>query len=317
MPKQAVAFDIERYLVLSGIPRGPKSKVYFVDPVNGSALNTGTSWQSPLAGLEAAYALTVGDQHDVIVLLAGDTGNALTAAITWSKDHTHLIGLSGDLPGMGQRCRITGSAASDLTVLMTVSGSGCIFKNLQFFQGGDAATALGCVLVSGNRNYFQNVFFAGGGHATPAADAGMYSLTVSGSENYFETCTIGLDTVVRAAANSELIISGVRNEFHACRVISSSVTSGKFLVKLDNTAGDLRYTYFSGECLFYNHSESWASGAANVVDMPTAGSTHYLILGPMCFLVGVGLGWADTVTHVYSAGAAPNAGFGIATNPTT
>ena len=50
--------------------------------------------------------------------------------------------------------------------------------------------------------------------------------------------------------------------------------------------------------------------------MPAAGATHYVILED-CQLVGVGSGWADTVTHIYGAGAAPNAGFGVSVNPTT
>lgn len=315
--KQAIAFDIEKYLVLSGIPRGPKSKVFFYDPVNGSDSNTGTSFQSPLKTLTAAEDKCTANQHDVVIALAGATADTPTASVTWDKNYTHLIGLGGDLPGMGQRSRIVGSAANDLAVIMTISASGCIFRNLQFFQGGDAATALGAVLVSGSRNFFKNVFFAGGGHATPAADAGMYSLTVSGSENYFETCTIGLDTIVRAAANSELIVSGVRNEFKSCKILSNSVTAGKFLVKLDNAGGDLRYTYFSGECLFYNYTENWATGITNAFDMPAGGATHNAIIGPLCQLVGVGTGWSDTVTHMYGCGAAPNAGFGISTNPTT
>ncbi len=317
MTKQAVAYDIDKFLVLNGIPRGPKSKVYIVDTVNGSDNNPGTSIKSPLASLEAAYALTVADQHDVVIMLAGDTGNALAAAITWSKDHTHLIGWSGNLPGMGQRVRVTGSTSTDLSVLVTFSGNGCIVRNVQFFNGGDADADAGAVIVSGSRNEFTNCFFAGMGHATPAARAGSYSLSVTGSENYFDKCTIGLDTIVRAAANSELLLSGVRNEFHDCKFISDSVTSGKFLVAVDNSGGDLRYNYFSGECMFYNYSENWATGIANAFDMPAAGSTHYVILGPQCFLVGVGLGWADTVTHVYGAGAAPNAGFGVSLNPTT
>ncbi len=71
MTKQAVAFDIEKYLVLSGIPRGPKSKVYCVDPANGSDLNVGTSFKSPLASIEAAEDKCVANQHDVVLYLSG------------------------------------------------------------------------------------------------------------------------------------------------------------------------------------------------------------------------------------------------------
>lgn len=313
--KQAVAFDIEKYLVLNGIPRGPKSKIYFVDPVNGSDSNMGTSFKAPLKTITAAEALTVGDQHDCVVMLAGDTADNPATAIAWDKDYTHLVGLSGDLPGMGQRCRIVGTAALDLAQLVTFSGVGCIVRNIQFFNGGDATGALGAVIVSGGRNYFKNCFFAGMGHATPAGQAAGFSLTVSGAENYFEDCTIGLDTIVRTSTNAELIISNVRNRFRHCDIRKHSVTSGNFLVRIDNTL-DLRDTIFD-DCLFFCYTPNWASGSADVFDMPASGNTHYVILRGECQLVGVGLGWGDVVTHIYGAGPLPNVSMGVSTNPTT
>lgn len=311
--------NLTEYVALQGIPVGPYSNIYIVDPVNGSDSNPGTSFKQPLLTLAAAYALCTADQHDTVLVLAGDTALNPTAAITWAKDHTHLIGLSGDLPGMGQRARIVNHADNDLAVLFTLSANACIVKNIQFFDGKNSAADGACVLVSGSRNYFKNVFFAGMGDATalgPATRAGSYSLTVSGSENYFEDCTIGLDTIVRSAANSELIVSGVRNRFRHCDLRSNSVTAGKFLVKIDNSGGDLRDTIFD-DCLFFNFTENWANGIDNAFDMPAGGNTHFVILRGACQLVGVNSGWADTVTHVYSAAPAPNAGFGISLTPTT
>lgn len=307
------------YVALPGIPRGPHSKIYIVDPVNGVDTNSGLSFQQPLQTVAAAYAKCVADRHDVVLFLAGDTADNPTAAITWAKDHTHLIGLSGDLPGMGQRCRIVNHADNDLATLFTLSGNGCIIKNIQFYDGKNSAADGACVLVSGSRNYFKNVFVAGMADATalgPATRAGSYSLKVSGSENYFEDCTIGVDTVARSAANSELIVSGVRNRFVHCDIRSYSETAGKFLVKIDNSGGDLRDTIFD-DCLFFNYTANWANGIDNAFDMPAAGNTHFVILRGVCQLVGVNSGWADTVTHVYSAGAAPNAGFGLSVTPTT
>jgi len=310
--------NINEFLVLQGIPRGPLSQVFLVDPVNGSDSNHGKSINAPLASVAAAYALCTADQHDVVVFIAGDTSSAPSAAITWAKDHTHLVGWSGDLPGMGQRCRIVNSAANDLAVLFTLSGNGCIVKNIQFFDGKDSAADGACVLVSGSRNYFKNVFFAGMGDATagaPATRAGSYSLSVSGSENYFETCTIGLDTVIRSAANSELIVTGVRNRFVGCDFRCNSVTAGKFLVKIDNSGGDLRDTIFK-DCVFFCYSENWAAGINNAFDMPAGGSTHWVILKD-CSLVGTSVTWADTVTHILTADPAPNAGAGVAVAVTT
>lgn len=304
--------------VVSGIPFGPDSEAFFVDPDNGSDGNSGKKPNEAKATLAAAYALTVADKHDVVFFIGTDSSDAPTAAITWANDFTHLIGVSANLPGMGQRCRVVNSSANDLAVLFTLSGKGCIIRNMQFFDGKDSAADGACVLVSGDRNELTNVFVAGMGDATasgPFSRAGSYSLTVSGSENYLQNCTIGLDTIARTAANSELIVSGVRNTFENCMFLSNSTTAGKFLVKIDNSGGDLRWTMFK-RCTFFNYTTNWATGITNAFDMPAAGSTHYVLLHD-CILAGVGTGWADTVTHVYSADAAPNAGFGVATTPTT
>ncbi len=301
---------------LVGIPRGRYSNVYVVDPANGDDDNPGDRWTQPLATVAAAYAKCTANQHDVVLLVGGPTADTPTAALTWAKNFTHLVGLTSPLPGMGQRARIVNSASADLAVLFTLSASGCIVRNIQFFDGKDKNEAGACVLVSGDCNYFENVFIAGMGHATPAAVAGSYSLTVSGSENCFRDCTIGLDTIIRAAANSELIVSGARNRFIHCDLRSYSETAGKFLAKIDNSGGDLRDTIFE-DCLFFNYTVNWANGIDNAIDMPTGGNTHFVILRGNCLLVGVNSGWADTVTHVYGAGPAPNAGFGVATNPTT
>lgn len=302
--------DVE--VALAGIPVGPDSNVYIVDPANGVDTNVGTKLSKPLKTVAAAYAKCVDGQNDVVLMIGGATADSPTAAIVWAKNYTHLVGVSAPI-AMGQRCRIVNSAANDLAVLFTLSGSGCVVKNVQFYDGKDKAEDGACLLVSGERNYFENVFVAGMGHATPAGRAGSYGVTVSGAENLFRDCEIGLDTVVRSAANSELIVSGARNRFVHCVIRSNTVTAGKFLVTV-NAATDLRDVVFD-DCLFFNYSENWAAGASNAIHV-TGESTHWIILRG-CQLVGNGLGWADTVTHVYSDGAAPNAGFGISLNPTT
>ncbi len=305
---------LDEYVALAGIPRGPLSKIFIVDPANGSDSNPGLTFQKPLKSLAAAYAKCTTNQNDVVLMIPGPTGDNPTAAITWSKSYTHLIGLSGNLPGMGQRCRIVNHADNDLAVLFTLSGSGCIIKNVQFFDGKDKNEDGACVLVSGGRNYFENVFVAGMGHATPGGRAGSYSLKVSGEENTFKNCTIGLDTIVRAAANAELIVAGARNRFIGCDIRSNSVTAGKFLVKVDNTGGDLRDSIFEN-CLFFNYTTNWANGITDAFSMPAGGSTHFVILKGDCQLVGVNSGWADNLTHIYVSGPQPHAGFGVSTNP--
>lgn len=304
--------------LLAGIPFGHSSKVYFVDPTNGNDANDGESVETAVAHVATAYNKTVANHNDVVVFIGGPTGDSVTAGITWSNSYTHLIGVSTGLPGMGQRCRIVNPASVDAAVLFTLSGNGCIIRNIQFFDGKDSAADGACVLVSGNRNELRNVFVAGMGDATasgPFSRAGSYSLKVTGAENFFENCTIGLDTVDRTAANSELIVAGVRNTFKGGMILCSSTTAGKFLVKIDNSGGDLRWNKFE-DVSFMCYSSNWAAGINNAFSMPAGGSTHYVIL-KNCDLVGVSVGWADTVTHLYSADPVPNAGFGIAVAPTT
>jgi len=314
MPKQAVAFDIEKYLVLTGIPRGPKSKIYFVDPVNGSDSNPGTSFQSPLLTVSAAFALCVGDQHDTVVMLSGDTADNPSTAINWNKDYTHLIGLSSDLPGLGQRCRIVGTAGNDLTQVVTFAGNGCIVKNIQFFNGADADADSGAVVITGDRIHFKNCMFAGMGHATPAARAGSWSAKLTGAaENYFEDCTFGLDTILRAAANAELVMaSSSKNTFRRCKFMSYSETAGKFLVSLDNSAAGLNTWE---DCLFYSQSVNWAAPIDNAFTIIGSGATYYIDLC-RCRLVGVD-GWSDVVTRMYTSDPLPHASAGVPTNPTT
>lgn len=301
------------------IPFGKNSKVFFVDPVAGADTNDGTSLETALKNVAAAYAKTTSGNNDVIFFVAGATSSAPTATITWANNYTHLIAIGNGLPGMGARARIVNSSANDLATLMEVSGSGCLFAGIQWFDGKDSAADGACLLVSGNNNHFVNCQIAGMGDATalgPATRAGSYSLKVTGEQNSFESCTIGLDTIIRSAANSELIVAGARNRFNKCDIRANSVTAGKFLVTIDNSGDDLRDTIFD-DCLFFNYSENWAAGINNAFDMPAAGNTHYVILRGNCALVGVSVGWADVVTHIYGAGPAPNAGFGIALNPTT
>ena len=76
----------------------------------------------------------------------------------------------------------------------------------------------------------------------------------------------------------------------------------------------MRDVQFNG-CLFFNYSTNWATGITDAMTVSGGGSTVYVIVDPLCQFVGVGMGVASTVTHVYGSGAAPNAGFGISTQP--
>jgi len=200
-----------------------QGNIFFVNPRVGNDNNNG-SVGSPFATLAAAYAMTITGNNDIIYLqahsnTAADTTNYLASVLTWNKDLVHLIGVNGG-PALGQRSRIANLAtAAAMAPMVNVTGNGCLFANLEFFQGtpGSGTTSI-CVQVTGQRNHFVNCQIAGMGDLTVVADvAGSRSLKISGSENTFDGCTIGLTTTLRATMTTEVEISaGARNLFRNC-----------------------------------------------------------------------------------------------------
>lgn len=311
--------DLADGMLGAGALLGAGGRWYYCDPTNGTAGGDGLSAETACSDLKTVYDLCRDGRNDGVIFIGGATSYQPTVAFDWSKSFTHLVGATNGLSGMGQRARIVNAAANDLSILFTVSGSGNLIANIQFFDGKDSAADGACVLVSGSRNHFVNCFIAGMGSlvaSSPATRAGSYGCKVSGSENQFTDCTIGLDTVERTAANTELWVTGGRNRFVHCDFRSFSTTAGKFLVVIDNAAGDIRDTIFDN-CLFFNHSANWVTGISNAFDMPAGGGTHWVIMQGWNTLVGTGTGWADVVTNMRFTAPAPNAGAGISVAPTT
>ena len=309
-PKRA-----EEYLALAGIPRGPYSQIYIVDPANGDDDNPGRTFQSPLASLEAAYALCTTNQNDCILMVGGPTANTLAASITWSKNFTHLVGMSNNLPGIGQRCGVVGDATGDLSPLVTFSGYGNIIRNIRFVNEKDADSSSGAVVVSGARNEFTNCLFFGAVHTTPAARSDSYSLKVTGSEELFDRCYIGYDSITRGAGEMpELWIStgASKLSFRNCRVLTRSETITASPVAID--AVNLGYIEFES-CVFINTSTNWAVSLTDCMTI-TATGTHYIGLVGNNQLIGI-TGWADTPTRIYQTMPAPVNTGGTNVAPTT
>jgi len=239
--------------VMAGLPWGPNSNAYIVDPVNGSDSNDGKRWSKPLLTLEAAEDLCVTNQNDVVFMVGSPTADNPTASIAWDKSYTHLVGLSSDVYGVGQRCRIVTEAATAATPVITVSGSGCIFKNIQFNQEKATGAASGVAVVTGSRNYFENVFFM----APTSATAASYSLKMSGSENVFNRCTIGQLTNFRSEASYGLWLHGAgavsRNKFVKCEFLAwaGGTPSVHVHVLVDADIVTVPWVTWFEDCLFH------------------------------------------------------------------
>jgi hypothetical protein len=262
-----------------GIPRGPKSKAFIYDPVNGSDDNPGTTWQSPLKSLEAAEALCTANQHDCVLALAGATADNPAAEVLWDKSYTHLIGVGSLQYGVGQRSRVVWQAAVAHTPI-TFSGNGCIVKNMQFNNEHATGTAVGVGLVTGERNFFEKVFFM----CPTSTTAASYSLKITdGGENVFKDCTIGQHTLVRGAATHGLWIakgSGganpTRNKFIHCEFLSWSSVTNHALVTIASDVDVEAFTVQFEDCLFSNIVSGAGTLTAAIVDGAT--ETHHQIL---------------------------------------
>lgn len=248
-------FQLGGIPAIAGVPFSKNAKYYFVDVANGSDGNSGFSPSEALASLEAAYAKTVANQHDTIFYIAGSSGNNLAAAVTWSKNYTHLIGVAAPTR-IAQRARIfQTSTLTGASPLLTISATGCIFKNFYIFQGVDDATSLINVSVTGGRNYFENVHFAGGGHASQAINGGASLHLNAAEENTFVNCTIGVDTIDAATGMMGILFDGEahRNIFEDCTVRMRAGNGGAGFVEIVDATGIDRDNTFK-RCLFLNNS---------------------------------------------------------------
>jgi len=266
--------------VMAGLPFGPKAKYYFVDPANGNDSNPGTDLSKPMASIEAAEARCVANQNDTVFYIGGSSSDSLTAALTWDKNYTHLIGICAP-SHVGQRARIFQTATlTGASPLLNVTASGCIFKNFYIFQGVDDATSLINVQVTGERNYFENVHFAGGGHATQAINGGASLKINGGSENRFVHCTVGVDTADAATGMVALLFdaAATRNLFEDCLFTIEAGNAGAGFVEVADNAALGRYTLFR-RCSFLNpNANQFTMAAAFLIGAQTASRPNHIFL---------------------------------------
>ena len=217
--------------------------IYYVDPTNGADTYGGTDPQAAFKTLTKAYNTVTDNHHDVIVIIPGGvgtgTGTVETAAITWSKNLTHLVG--NVAPTMfSSRARVTTATAS-LSPFITISGSGNSFHNVQFTAG--VSTDLILFRVSGHRNYFQNVHFANTSavafDTATACDLQLYG----GQENYFVDCTIGADSFDKSTGSSLFLTNSgssaaARNVFDSCLFVMRADASAPFFINVGASGMD-------------------------------------------------------------------------------
>lgn len=293
--------------------------IIMLDPFAGVDTNDGIT--APVNTLGRAYAIGREGKNDVIALISNGltTSSArLGAAFTWSKNALHLVGVC-DGVNLSNRARIAPfTAATAFANFFTLSGSGCLFQNVEIYAGfTTGTTAAICLTVTGGRNMFYNSHIVGMSDAASAADAGSRSVKISGTgENQFVNCTIGDDTTARTNANASVEFAGgtPRNEFRSCLFPFDSGDGNSLGVKMLTGGGD-RFQLFD-RCMFINAIKSGgtsmtALGAISAL----GGGPNGMIVYRDCGLVGIAEWEGTTKASAYVVGPAVSSSMGIGVNP--
>ncbi len=222
---------------------------YFCDPTHGTTTGDALTPQTANSNLLTCYNLTRDGYNDGVIFMGGATAYNPASAFTWANNYTHLLGASSSVPGKGQRCRVVAQAATALTQAMTISGSGCVFKNIQF-NNEKASGASGSATVSGLRNRFDNCFFMN----PTAVTAASWALQVTGSENAFFRCSIGQMTNVRTTSSYGLLLKTAANslKFIGCEFQSWSDQTAHVPVYIDSSITSEAWQLQFEDCLFQN-----------------------------------------------------------------
>lgn len=297
----------------------PGNIIYCNPSATGKGQQDGSA-QKPYTDLAAAYNVTRNGMNDVVLLVGNgaSSGSArITSTFTWSNDSTHLFGICS--PSLySQRARIANTAAgAAFANFFVISGNGCVFQNIQWFQGfATGTTAQICVNVTGNRNVFKNCQIAGMGDAASAQDAGSRSLKIGAAgsgENLFEDCVIGLDTVARTVANASLELAGgtPRNAFRRCQFPFFTSNAGVLGILGTGAACVDRGNAFQN-CLFINDIKSTSTQMTVLVSFTSASPGGALVFDATCGMMGITkVGDTNGLANSYILGAAPSAAAGM------
>lgn len=272
---------------------------YYCDPTHGHAGAGAETPDDATNSLESAYALCRDGYNDGVIFIGGATAFNPTAAITWSKSYCHLVGLSADLAGLGQRCRVVALAATALTVPITFSGAGNVIRNIQFYNEKAAGAAAGCVAFTGTRYRFENCFFM----SPVATDAASYSMKMSGTESEFVNCTFGQFTNPRTGASYGLWLHGAssvsRNKFIHCEFLSWGYDANHVHVLVDVDIVTVPWVTWFENCLFDHVGTALTQG----IDDNCTSAGHQIVLRGRDggFLNAAAV--ADTLTYIFAPDA--------------
>lgn len=238
---------------------GLPGDIFFLAPTDASTARyyswlqaNGVRSDHLFTSLPTAYAAMTANRNDILFVAPGSY--TLTAAFTWGKDYTHMIGTAPCIP-VNQRCRFS-SSTTGISPLLTFSADGSYMKNTMWSQDGSHATSCAInSLMTGDRNRLEYVTFRNLG-ALAYVDDSMRNLKITSSngENYFLYVTIGADSIdMGTGAGVAIEYAGTntaRDTYEKCNILSGGSANGTFL-----TAGSAATTAWIKflDCDFVNN----------------------------------------------------------------
>lgn len=263
---------------------------WFVNETTGSDGNDGSN-AAPFKTLGQALLKAKANNNDVVAF----QGTVhLTTTLIWNKAQVHLIGMCEPLK-VGKRARISVTGATAFTPLVSVTASGCHFKNFGTFYGfNSASNNSNCWEDTGGRNCYERIEFDGFGDGTASTGtsnittARAFKLNTLTGETTFRDCYFGVDTTSRNATNYTVEIAGgaPRCVFENCDFAadlgSSGTASSHVLI---GASGIDRWLLFN-RCRFMSDTKSSGSAMAQALNVNAAAGG--LVLLDQC-TAGVGV----------------------------
>ena len=259
-------------------------------------------------------ALTA-DRNDVLLVYPGKYTGTGAAPHTWSKDQTHLVGMSTpqkhEYAGRGVIVR---TLSTDGVFAMKNTGDLCQFHNVAFQQWGQAAACLTAFREEGHMNLYKGCHMFGQIRSDTVGLTTSSSLEVNsavvraGSADVFVDCVIGgSGGAKRTAANGTLrfatggtIGAGCDMQFRDCQFMSWMEDVDPCAVLMNGNYSVDRLLLFEG-CTFYNFVENHGATIPAYVFRDGCATTHDVIL-KRCSRLGF-TAWTNTQTFVFSSDA--------------
>ena len=249
----------------------------YVKPYSGLDGNRGDSPARARKSIASALKLVQANTNSRIMFLAeydpgvtpSHTTDYYSTTLNWNVDNTHLIGVnSGGMYSKGSRIANTSTLTSGTNIkpLVAMSANSCYWENINVYCGlNGSTTGVGAIDISGSNNWFHRCSFQGIGNSAQSGISTAYSLKLSGSENLFTDCVIGLDTIARTSTQAEIIfaqnagVAATRNVFRNCIIKTYTTAGNNFFISAG--AGVLDRDTLFQNCLFVNCPTGVASGA--------------------------------------------------------